>query len=415
MGAGLQQVFDLPEGGQPGGGVHGFGAGGIEIAGAVFCGQVAQAHDAAEGFGTAGVQGALRPPAGRFPQRRRPRLPVGGTFPDAAVQSPHAEAAAEFAGLQPRMSTDLLHAVIEQAHHAPVPAHPHLAPDELRRGLVIGLGHFHKTVALHLAASFLITFVNRGRQRPQGLAFLLKHGGHLPPGGAMHAFVSNVLLPVPQMGVLFGQRGELPPLERVVFGVAHAAFHLALVLGRIGTAGHRCHAVVAAKIRQFRVQRRVIPIRLDHRRLEVVEIEQPGHSTERAHRVFDHPQERLRVLTQHHLAVTLARMAQHRPEQPRPPGFAASLHQRRAQPEVHLQLLPRRTFDAPDPLRLARLEPGHVARNRWIGPAETVPGDQILIDALGAQPQFQHRQNDLPERAAQAARAGDHFGWGGAL
>ena len=63
MGTGLQQVFDLPEGGQPGGGVHGFGAGGIEIAGAVFSGQWAQAHDAAK----AGIQGALRPPAGRFP------------------------------------------------------------------------------------------------------------------------------------------------------------------------------------------------------------------------------------------------------------------------------------------------------------------------------------------------------------
>ena len=204
------------------------------------------------------------------------------------------------------------------------------------------------------------------------------------------------------MGVLFRQRGELPPLERVVFGVAHTAFHLAFVLGRVGAAGHRRHAVVAAKIRQFRVHRRVIPIRLDHRRLEVVEIEQPGHSTKIPHRVFDHPQERLRVLAQHHLAVTLARMAQHRPEQPRPPGFAAGLDERRTQPEVHLQLLPRRTFDAPDPLRPARFELGHVARNGRIGPAETVPGDQILIDALGAQPQFEHRRNDLPEPAAQA-------------
>jgi hypothetical protein len=27
------------------------------------------------------------------------------------------------------------------------------------------------------------------------------------------------------MGVLLAERGELPPLERVVFGVGHAAFH----------------------------------------------------------------------------------------------------------------------------------------------------------------------------------------------
>jgi hypothetical protein len=39
---------------------------------------------------------------------------------------------------------------------------------------------------------------------------------------------------VKQMGVLIAECGELPPLERVVFGVTHAAFHLALVLGAGG-------------------------------------------------------------------------------------------------------------------------------------------------------------------------------------
>jgi hypothetical protein len=167
---------------------------------------------------------------------------------------------------------------------------------------------------------------------------------------------------------------------------------------------------MAAEIREFRVHRRVIPIRLDHRRLEVVEIEQTRHPAEMAHGVFDHPQERLGVLAQHHLAVALARVAQHRTEQPRPPGFSASLDERRAEPEIHLQLLARLALDAPNPLRFARLELGHVARHRWIGSAETVPGDQILIDALGAQSEFEHRGNDLPQPGAQAARAGDHLG-----
>lgn len=39
-----------------------------------------------------------------------------------------------------------------------------------------------------------------------------------------------------------------------------------------------------------------------------------------------------------------------------------------------------------------------------------MPGDQILIDALGAQSEFEHRRNDLLEPSAQAARAGDHLG-----
>ena len=39
-----------------------------------------------------------------------------------------------------------------------------------------------------------------------------------------------------------------------------------------------------------------------------------------------------------------------------------------------------------------------------------MPGDQILVDALGAQSEFEHRRDDLLEIRAQAARAGDHFG-----
>ena len=38
-----------------------------------------------------------------------------------------------------RMTGNLLHALVEQAHHPPIPAHPHPPPDELRRGLVIRL------------------------------------------------------------------------------------------------------------------------------------------------------------------------------------------------------------------------------------------------------------------------------------
>jgi hypothetical protein len=45
-----------------------------------------------------------------------------------------------------------------------------------------------------------------------------------------------------------------------------------------------------------------------------------------------------------------------------------------------------------------------------VGVAETVPGDEILIDAMGAQSGFEHRRNDLPQPVAQAARAGDRPG-----
>ncbi len=292
-----------------GGGLHRLGTGGVDVSCAALFGQLAEPHDAAQRFGTSGVERPLGPVAGGFPQGCGSRAPVVGTFLDGAMQAPNAQATAEFSWFQAHMAADLLHVVVEQTHHPAVPAHPDFPPDPLRRCFVIRLGNFHETVALHASATLLVTLVNRCRQRPKRLALLLEDGCHLPPGGAMHALVGHMLLPVKQVGVLLGKRGELPPLERVVFGVGNSAFDLALVLRRMGSAGHRCHAIITAKIRQFRVHCRVIPIRLDHRRLEVIEIEQTRHTAEIAHGIFDHPQECLGVLAQHHLAVALARVA----------------------------------------------------------------------------------------------------------
>jgi len=167
---------------------------------------------------------------------------------------------------------------------------------------------------------------------------------------------------------------------------------------------------MAAEIRQFRVHGRIIPIRLDHRRLEVVEIEQARHPAEMAHGVFKHPQEGLGVLAQHRLAVALARVAQNRPEQPGAPGLPIGLHQRRAEPEIHLHLLARLALDAPHAGRFSGLEFGHVAPHRRIGAAESVAGRQILVDALGAQAKLEHRGDDPVEPATQTARAGGQFG-----
>lgn len=92
----------------------------------------------------------------------------------------------------------------------------------------------------------------------------------------MHALFGDLLLPVEQVRVLLTQRGELSALERFVFGITHATLDLAFVLRRVRAAGHGLHAVMAAKIGEFRVECRIIPIRLDDCRLAVVEIEQTG-------------------------------------------------------------------------------------------------------------------------------------------
>jgi hypothetical protein len=89
--SGFQQVFDGSEGWQAGSGVHGFGAGGVDVGGAEFFGQLAQSHDAAQRLGPAGIERPLRPATGGFAQGGGPRAPLVGAFLDGAVQSPHAE------------------------------------------------------------------------------------------------------------------------------------------------------------------------------------------------------------------------------------------------------------------------------------------------------------------------------------
>ena len=93
---------------------------------------------------------------------------------------------------------DLLEAVIEDAHQPGVPPHPDLVPEILGRHRVIGLGHFHVPVAVHLPLGFVeereALLRQRQQRRPLGFD---EHLAHLPLGGAVNPRVGHRRVPSP--------------------------------------------------------------------------------------------------------------------------------------------------------------------------------------------------------------------------
>ncbi len=101
----------------------------------------------------------------------------------------------------------------------------------------------------------------------------LQSSRHLFARGAVDALVGDLLLPLLQEEVLLCQRTEPVALERVVADVGHASFDLPLVLRGGGTARRDMDAVVTAEVGQLRVDLRIKPVRLKHRRFQVVDVQ----------------------------------------------------------------------------------------------------------------------------------------------
>ncbi len=94
----------------------------------------------------------------------------------------------------------------------------------------------------------------------------------------------------------------------------------------------------------------------------------------------------------------------------RAPALALLQHPR-AQSEIDLQLVAGRTFHAPErQLRPVR-QLAHETFHRIIPAGERVPGDQILIKALGRKSRQQTLLNDFGQRGTLTGSA--RFGPGG--
>ncbi len=151
----------------------------------------------------------------------------------------------------------------------------------------------------------------------------------------------------------------------------------------------------------LRIQLRIKPVGLQHRRLEIVDHDRPRHATEVTKRTLDRSDERLGILPQHRLRVALARVTQHHAQH-----MCATLstldRDRRSAPEVHLHLGAGLALHASERIRRRasprRDEPTH----RVAAEVDAVLIAQVGVDAHGGETALEHRLDQRPMRPATA-------------
>src|SRR6266516_5262767 len=160
-----------------------------------------------------------------------------------------------------------------------------------------------------------------------------------------------------------------------------------------------------AKLFELGIEFRIKPIGARDRRAQIINDDGPRDPAQVAERIFQAANERLIRLSPHRLAVTLARMAQHRAKQMRAPALAIFSHPR-ALAEVHLEFVAQLDFNAAKkqfqyPFELANKPP-----HRIVTAVELMLGHQVLMNALDGQAQSQRRFDALLPRLTQTVRAG---------
>jgi hypothetical protein len=258
-------------------------------------------------------------------------------------------------------------------------------------------------------------FVEAGEQfGGQGLQagfFLREERFDLLTHGAVDAFVGDLLFPLVEEEVLFGEALEGAAFERVVLNVFYGGFDFAFVLWGPGLGRQDHRAVVAGKAQEFRVEFGVEPIGLQHGGLEVVDDGRFSHAAEAAVGVFQTAQEALRVLMPDDFAVAFAREAKGGAKHVRSAAAPIIFLDPSALTEVHLHLFARRRLHAPEGQGRRCGQGMNEAFYRVVPPGKAVLGDQILMDAFGTEALHKRCLDGGAVRLAQAARAGGHFGW----
>ena len=161
---------------------------------------------------------------------------------------------------------------------------------------------------------------------------------------------------------------------------------------------------MTGKIFELGVELRIIPVGLDHPRLQIVDDHGGRDATKVPERIFQTAQETLAGLSPDHFAVTLARMTQHRPKQMRASALARFDHPP-SLPEIDLQLLAGRTLHPPERQFLETHPSQHKAAHGKIT-ARKLPFDhQVLVDPLDGQALRQRSLDLFPPWLARTDRA----------
>src|SRR4029077_12660215 len=358
-------------------------AGCIQDGCGMFVNEPAQRHNGTQRLGATRVEGPLGPLTTLLTQYRRSVDPITAGGQNRGAQAACSQGVAELAGLPPSVHPNLFHALVKDPYATAIPSHPDFAANQFGGRFVKSSFYFHVTVPMHTAPSFLEAGKKRLREWLEGRPLLFKTGSHLLARRAMDALVGDTAFPITKEEVFLGQGLEAPALESIVPKVGHSPLHLTFVLRHRGTTRHDVHAVVPAEVSQLRIDLRIKPVGLEHRRFHIVEVEQQGATAKASETVFQAANERLGILPGDRLAIALTRITQYQPQDPTPASFTLTLSDGRAKAEIQLELLPRLTFQAPDPLGMDRSQPAHKALYGLIGIGESGFLHQILVNALG--------------------------------
>lgn len=297
---------------------------------------------------------------------------------------------AEATRFVPDMQGDLLQALVEDPHQAPVPAGPHLPAQVLRRHRVVGPLDLDMAVAVHHPPRLVEVGEVLGRQGQQsGPLDFGEVGADLAAGGAVQARVSHRLLPVQQEAILLLQAVEGPPLQGVLLHVVDAPFHLPLVARRVGPGRQEGRAVMGGEGTHLGIEIGVEPVGLLDRGPQVVQDQPLRHAAEVPEGVFQATQEVVGGLAADGLAVSLARVAQDDAEDMGAAALAVVGHERGAGAEIDLGLLAGAAFETAEGEFLGRLQAVHEAADAVVAAGEAVLGHQVLVDALGTETQLQ--------------------------
>ena len=153
------------------------------------------------------------------------------------------------------------------------------------------------TITMHRAVRLVEARETLHRQRQQCRTFkFLEDFADLLLRRPVNPRVRDRLLPIQQVRILLFQTDEALPLQPIVLHIFDARLHLPLVVRTIRLRRQDHRAVMHRERLQLRMQLRVVPVRLRHRRFQVVDDDRLGNAPEVAERILQRSHERFRRL-----------------------------------------------------------------------------------------------------------------------
>ena len=211
--------------------------------------------------------------------------------------------------------------------------------------------------------------------------------------------------------VLLLQAGENPPFEGIVLSIADTVLDLSLMAGHVRPRGQEHEAIMLAEGPHFGIELGIEPVGLLHRRAKIIKDQPPGRSAKLAEGILEAAEKLVGGLAVDDLAVGLARVGQHDAEEMGLAALAVATNDPGTCAEVDLSLLTRPAFEAAKWQFARRRQLADEAPDAVVGTGEAVLGDQVLVDALGAEPEVALglRSHRARARTRSCDRGGGRF------